>query len=68
VEGWRWRPVIEALQALRGVQFLVAVTVVAKVGDRSRFTPTGPMAFLGMVSSEYTTSDKRRPGGNHQDR
>jgi transposase len=62
LEGWKWRPVVEALQALRGVQLLVAVTVMAEVGDLSRFTPTGLMAFLGMVPSEYTTGDKRRQG------
>ena len=62
VEGWKWRPVVEALQVLRGVQLLVAVTVVAEVGDLSRFTPTGLMAFLGMVPSEYTTGEKRRQG------
>jgi transposase len=62
IEGWKWHPVVEALQALRGVQFLVAVTAVAEVGDLSRFTPTGLMAFLGMIPSEYTTGDKRRQG------
>jgi len=62
VEGWRWRPVVEAEQALRGVQSLTAITVLAEVGDLSRFTPPGLMAFLGMVASEYTTSDKRRQG------
>jgi transposase len=62
LEQWKWRPVVEALEALRGVQLLVAVTVVAEVGDLSRFTPSGLMAFLGMVPSEYTTGDKRRQG------
>jgi transposase len=62
LEGWSWHPVVEALQALRGVQLLVAVTVVAEVGDLTRFTPRGLMAFLGMIPSEYTTGDKRRQG------
>lgn len=62
LEGWHWRPVVEALQALRGVQLLVAVTVMAEVGDLSRFTPPGLMAFLGMVASEHTTGEKRRQG------
>lgn len=30
---WRLAPVVDALQALRGVQWLVALTVVAELGD-----------------------------------
>jgi hypothetical protein len=37
--------VVEALQALRGVQFTVAVTTVAELGDLTRFdTPSQRMA------------------------
>jgi hypothetical protein len=32
VKVWRLQPVVEALQALRGVQFTVAVTTVAELG------------------------------------
>jgi transposase len=52
----------DALQALRGVQLLVAVTVVAEVGDLSCFTPAALMASLGMAPSESTTGDKQRQG------
>ena len=38
---WRFSPVVEALQALRGVQWLVAFTVVAELGDLTRFTTRG---------------------------
>jgi transposase len=37
VQTWRLAPVVEALQALRGVQFTVAVTTVAELGDLTRF-------------------------------
>jgi transposase len=37
VQSWRLNPVVEALQALRGVQCTVAVTLVAELGDRTRF-------------------------------
>src|SRR5919106_2612696 len=37
VKSWRLHPVVEALQALRGVQFTVAVTTVAELGDLTRF-------------------------------
>jgi transposase len=33
VQSWRVHPVLEALQALRGVQCTVAVTTVAEIGD-----------------------------------
>jgi transposase len=36
VQTWRLQPVIEALQALRGVQCTVAVTIVAELGDLTR--------------------------------
>ena len=35
--AWRLYPVVQALQALRGVQWLVAITVVAELGDLTRF-------------------------------
>jgi len=37
VKTWRFQPVVEALQALRGVQCTVAVTTVAELGDLTRF-------------------------------
>ena len=36
-QNWSLAPVVEALQAMRGVAFIVAVTLVAEVGDFSRF-------------------------------
>jgi len=39
---WRMVPVVKALQALRGVAPIVAVTTVAEIGDMNRFrTPLG---------------------------
>jgi transposase len=55
--------VVEALQALRGVQFTVAVTTVAELGDLTRFdTPRELMKFLGLIPSEYSTGERRRQG------
>lgn len=36
VKTWRRQPVVEALQALRGVPFTVAVILVAELGDLTR--------------------------------
>jgi transposase len=63
VKAWRLYPVIEALQALRGVQFTVAVTTVAELGDLTRFdTPRQLMKFLGLIPSEYSSGERRRQG------
>jgi hypothetical protein len=37
VRAWRLYPVVQALQAMRGVQFTVAVTLMAELGDLTRF-------------------------------
>jgi transposase len=62
--NWSMAPVVEALQAMRGVAFIVAVTVVAEVGDFSRFdNPRQLMAYLGLVPSEHSSGAKTRRGG-----
>jgi transposase len=63
VKTWRLSPVVEALQARRGVQFTVAVTTVAELGDLPRFqNPRERMKFLGLIPSEYATGERRRQG------
>jgi transposase len=63
VQSWRLYPVVEALQALRGVQFTVAVTTVAELGDLTRFDNPRPlMKFLGLIPSEYSSGERRRQG------
>jgi len=61
--GWRWNPVVEALQALRGVAPLVAVTTIAEIGDLSRFeNPRRLMAYLGLVPSEDSSGETTHRG------
>jgi transposase len=63
VQSWRVYPVVEALQALRGVQFTVAVTTVAALGDLTRFDHPRPlMKCLGLIPSEYSSGERRRQG------
>jgi transposase len=63
VNAWRLHPVVDALQALRGVQFTVAVTTVAELGDHTRVTtPRERMKFLGLILSEYSRGERRRQG------
>ena len=63
VKAWRLYPVVEALQAWRGVQFTVAVTLVAEMGDLTRFeSPRELMKFMGLIPSEYSSGEQRRQG------
>src|SRR5215475_11524024 len=63
VTTWRLHPVVEALQALRGVQFTVAVTTVAELGDLTRFdNPRQLMDYLGLTPSESSSGPRRRQG------
>jgi transposase len=63
VQTWRLAPVVDALQALRGVQFTTAVTTVAELGDLTRFdNPRQLMAYLGLTPSESSSGERRRQG------
>jgi transposase len=54
---------LAALQALRGIGFLSAVTIVAEAGDLRRFpTARAFMAYVGLVPSEYSSGDSRHGG------
>jgi len=62
--AWRWAPVVDALQALRGVSFVTAVGLVTEIGDIRRFQhPRELMAFLGLVPSEHSSGPSVRRGG-----
>lgn len=64
VPHWTMAPVVAAFQAMRGVAFSTATTLVAEAGDLRRFDhPRKLMAFLGLVPSERSTGEKRRQGG-----
>src|SRR5713226_5885745 len=62
-QSWRWYPVVEAIQALRGVQFTTAVTLIAELGDLTRFdNPRQLMSYLGLTPSEHTSGERCRQG------
>jgi transposase len=64
VQTGRWAPVVEAIQALRGIQFIAAVTLIAELGDLTRFeTPRQLRSYLGLVPSEHSSGERRRQGG-----
>ena len=61
---WSLAPVVGALQALRGMALVAAATLIAELGDITRFTnPRQLMAYLGLVPSEHSSGGTRRQGG-----
>jgi len=63
VNAWRVYPVVEALQALRGVPCTVAVTLVAARGDLTRVeSPRELMKFRGLIPSASSSGEQRRQG------
>ena len=64
VDGWRLKPVVIAIQALRGIQFITAMTLIAELGDVTRFdNPKQLMGYLGLTPSEYSSGRRRKLGG-----
>lgn len=61
---WSLAPIVHAMQAMRGVGFIVAVTVAAEVGDFQRFdNPRQLMAYMGLTPSEHSSGTSVRRGG-----
>jgi transposase len=61
---WSLAPVVRSLQALRGMAMVAAATLVAELGDITRFAkPSQLMAYLGLVPSEHSSGNTRRQGG-----
>jgi transposase len=55
---WSLAPVVEALQALRGIGLIGAVTIMAEIGDLRRFdSPRQLMGYLGLVPGERSSGE-----------
>jgi len=63
VESWSLKPLVKALQALRGVNVITATVLAAELGDLARFE-TAPklMGYLGLVPSEHSSGETRQQG------
>ena len=63
VESWSLRPLVKALQALRGVQVISAVILAAELGDFARFASAPAlMSYLGLVPSEHSSGERQKRG------
>jgi transposase len=55
----KMRAVVEGLQSLRGIAKISAVTIVAELGEISRFTkPRQLMGYSGAVSREHSSGER----------
>jgi transposase len=62
--SWSMGPVVQALQAMRGLSLVAASALVAEVGDMRRFAnPRQLMAYVGLVPSERSSGTTVRRGG-----
>lgn len=62
--AWSLAPLVDRLQAMRGVSLVSAVVIAAELGDFERFAhPSQLMAYVGLVPSEASSGDRTRRGG-----
>ncbi len=58
-----YREAVGRLRCLRGVDTLTAITLLTELFEFGRFdSPRRLMAYLGLVPSEFSSGEKRRPG------
>ena len=62
--SWQLRPAVEALMGFKGFKIVAAMITVSELGNIHRFEhPRQLMAYLGLVPSESTSSERRKQGG-----
>ena len=63
LEKWRLAPAVRALMAMKGFRTVAAMILVSELGEVHRFShPRQVMAYLGLVPTENTSSERRRQG------
>ena len=61
LRAWSQRPTAEALMSLRGVSTITAMTILAELGDLTRFdSPRQLVSFLGLAPGEHSSGSRRR--------
>ena len=64
IQEWSLGETATALTALRGVDQIASMTVLAELGDLTRFSrPPELMSFVGLTPSEASSGSRRRQGG-----
>jgi transposase len=61
--NWSLAPIVPALMAMRGINLVATATILAEIGDLSRFAnPRQLMAYVGLVPSERSTGETVKRG------
>jgi len=64
IPAWSLGHVVKTLQVLKGVGLVIAATLVAEIGDFSRFSnPRQLMVYLGLVPGEHSSGSSYLPRG-----
>jgi len=63
-ESPRYAERVRKFRAFKGVDYIIALSLVCEIGDFKRFpTAAAFMSYLGLVPSEYSSGKKRKQGG-----
>jgi transposase len=63
-ESPRYEARVRKFRAFKGVDYIIALSLVCEIGDFKRFpTAAAFMSYLGLVPSEYSSGKKRKQGG-----
>jgi transposase len=63
-ESPRYMERVRKFRAFRGVDYIIALSLVCEIGDFKRFpTAAAFMSYIGLVPSEYSSGKKRKQGG-----
>ena len=63
-ESPRYRAAVSKLRAFKGIDYVIALSVVCEIGDFRRFASAKAfMSYLGFVPSENSSGGKRNQGG-----
>jgi transposase len=63
-ESERYREKVRKFRAFKGIDYLIALSLVVEIGDFRRFPSAQAfMSYLGLVPSEYSSGKKRKQGG-----
>jgi len=63
-ESPRYAERVKHFRAFKGVDYIIALSLVCEIGDFRRFpTAAAFMSYIGLVPSEYSSGKKRKQGG-----
>jgi transposase len=63
-ESPRYKAAVDKLRAFKGIDYIIALSVVCEIGDFRRFADAKAfMSYLGFVPSENSSGGKRNQGG-----